>query len=449
MRHRRRLQRPRRPHGRRPRSATVIGSGDLQTVPIFAGGQMIMKARPTISFVEIGPKHRPSWELVRLSPITNTVPLGTSRPACVSMPCTLPSPQLAVGRRQSVHVGLVERRPLMATWPSMIEIRSPGRPITRLIRSLISSDGLGRRPLEHDDVAAVDVVEAGSELVDEHPVVLHQRRAHRRRRDVERLEQERLDHERDHDRADDDRDPLDRVLRTPDGASCPPSVVLVLASSSDGGRPDAVGGASADRRRRSRGESVLDRTALPRLTRAPGERALGGRAQRTRSRRPTLARRSVRSDATAGESQSCVAIAGEHPSGGVGGDVGTAEPVVELDDLAVGSEPQAAAARATAVPVTGRQGHPAPSRLVWSCIGRSSSTSTGYASSDPAGGRRQPSATRGSSSPSNVNTLPAVRLAAGRTSCRARRPTACGRCGTPARPARCGSSRGRTSGRAR
>ena len=46
---------------------------------------------------------------------------------------------------------------------------------------------------EHDDVAAVHVVQVVAQLVDEHAVADLERRHHRRRRDVERLEQERLD----------------------------------------------------------------------------------------------------------------------------------------------------------------------------------------------------------------------------------------------------------------
>ena len=63
--------------------------------------------------------------------------------------------------------------------------------------------------LEHDDVAAVHVVEVVAELVDQHPVALLQGGLHRGRRDVEGLEQERL-HDQRHDQgADDHRHPLD------------------------------------------------------------------------------------------------------------------------------------------------------------------------------------------------------------------------------------------------
>ena len=66
--------------------------------------------------------------------------------------------------------------------------------------------GLG---LEHDDVAAVQVVEVVAQLVDEDPVTDLEGRLHRRRRDVERLEQEGLDDDRDDDRDDDQDRPLD------------------------------------------------------------------------------------------------------------------------------------------------------------------------------------------------------------------------------------------------
>ena len=100
--HRRRLQRPRRPHGRRPRSSRLTpltaGPAELRraTTCRTSRGPEIMNARPTIRLVEMGPKHRPSWEFTRLSPITNTRPLGMSRPCGVSMPCTTPVPQPTV-----------------------------------------------------------------------------------------------------------------------------------------------------------------------------------------------------------------------------------------------------------------------------------------------------------------------------------------------------------------
>ena len=91
---------------------------------------------------------------------------------------------------------------------------SPGRPMTRFTRSLMSSF-VRRRRLEHDDVAAVHRVQLVRELVDEHAVVRLQRRDHRLRRDVERLEQERLDQQRDGERGADQDHPLDRPASVP------------------------------------------------------------------------------------------------------------------------------------------------------------------------------------------------------------------------------------------
>ena len=70
-----------------------------------------------------------------------------------------------------------------------------------------------RLGLEHDDVAAVDVVEVVAQLVDEHAVADLERRHHRLRRDVERLEQERLDDDRDDDRGDDRGSPTRSTVR--------------------------------------------------------------------------------------------------------------------------------------------------------------------------------------------------------------------------------------------
>ena len=65
---------------------------------------------------------------------------------------------------------------------------------TRLMRSLISRPaGSPRRPLEHDEVAPVHVVELVAQLVDEDPVVDLERGHHRLGRDVERLDEEGLD----------------------------------------------------------------------------------------------------------------------------------------------------------------------------------------------------------------------------------------------------------------
>ncbi len=75
---------------------------------------------------------------------------------------------------------------------------------------------LSGRRLEHDDVAAVHVVQLVRELVDEDAVVDLERRHHRLGRDVERLEQERLDQQRDDERA----ARPGRPTRPPDARPC-------------------------------------------------------------------------------------------------------------------------------------------------------------------------------------------------------------------------------------
>ena len=68
-------------------------------------------------------------------------------------------------------------------------------PRTSGLLGLVDLD-LGRegvQAVEHHDVAAVDVVEAVGQLVDEHPVADPQRVLHRPRGDEERLHQERAD----------------------------------------------------------------------------------------------------------------------------------------------------------------------------------------------------------------------------------------------------------------
>ena len=66
--HRRRLQRPRRPHGRRRRRRADLSA--RYSSPMSVSGQTRTKARPTMSDFGIGPKTRLSFELPRLSPIT-------------------------------------------------------------------------------------------------------------------------------------------------------------------------------------------------------------------------------------------------------------------------------------------------------------------------------------------------------------------------------------------
>src|SRR3954447_18133027 len=81
--------------------------------------------------------------------------------------------------------------------------------------AVLGRGGLPRRLLEHDDVAALDVVELVAEAVDDDPVVAvrlaDERGLHRRGGDPERREQERADDQRDQQRTAEDQDLLDDV----------------------------------------------------------------------------------------------------------------------------------------------------------------------------------------------------------------------------------------------
>ena len=94
----------------------------------------------------------------------------------------------------------------MSTSQLRTSIVSPGRAMTRLMRSRSAAPC---ELVEHDDVAAVGVVQPVRELVDEHPVAVVQRRRHRRAVDDEVGEHERAHQER-HEQGDaDDDDPVE------------------------------------------------------------------------------------------------------------------------------------------------------------------------------------------------------------------------------------------------
>ena len=86
----------------------------------------------------------------------------------------------------------------MSTSQLRISIVSPGRAITRLMRSRLD---VSVELVEHDDVAAVRVVQPVRELVDEDPVAVVQGRRHRRAVDDEVGQHERA-HEERHEQGD-------------------------------------------------------------------------------------------------------------------------------------------------------------------------------------------------------------------------------------------------------
>ena len=186
---------------------------------------MRRNTRPTMLDSLIGPLARASCELVRLSPITNTLPAGTLQP-----PSGLPVGRVAhehllaggvgdvgqLGRHRGDgalgQVALVEQLAVDADAVGLALGDGLAGQRDDALHQVVDAGavplpvGLGR---EHDDVAAVQVVQVVAELVDQDPVPHLQRRHHRLRRDVERLEQEGLDDDRDDDRDDDQDAPLD------------------------------------------------------------------------------------------------------------------------------------------------------------------------------------------------------------------------------------------------
>ena len=121
-------------------------------------------------------------------------------------------PKVAAARRRRDDLG--SRYGSSSTLPSIVStqfassIVSPGRPITRLIRS--RSCALDR--LEHDDVAAAWVVQPVAELVDQDAVAVVQRGQHRRPVDREVLDDERPHHQRRGHRHGDDDQPLQHAV---------------------------------------------------------------------------------------------------------------------------------------------------------------------------------------------------------------------------------------------
>ena len=107
-----------------------------------------------------------------------------------------------------VDVGLVEPLAVDEHRAVLEDQRVAGQADDPLDQVLDLGVGLAGRPLEDDDVAAVDVVELVRQLVDQHPITDVEGVHHRRRRDLVGLEQERPDEQRDDQRAADDQDPL-------------------------------------------------------------------------------------------------------------------------------------------------------------------------------------------------------------------------------------------------
>ena len=182
--------------------------------PMWLSGQMRTNARPTTSARWIAPKMRESWELARLSPITNSSP-GRPWSSC--------SPRSWCPGRGRAPPPSGRCGP---GWPSWQVMVSPGRPTTRLMKSrseggttpmawprlekkpatgLLGPDRLEARLLvdEHDHVAVLDVAEAVGDLLDQHPVGDVEGRLHRPRGDVEGRDQEGLeDHGQQHGQGD-------------------------------------------------------------------------------------------------------------------------------------------------------------------------------------------------------------------------------------------------------
>ena len=140
------------------------------------------------------------------------------------------------------------------------------------------------RRREHDDVAAVHLVQVVRELVDDDAVVRLERRDHRVGRDVERLEQERLHEQRDDERA---------AMSTTHSIAVFVDDFLRLVRRDDR-RVESV--RTRDRARRPRtglGTRSGPGVGLPRLVSSPS-RSVGHRiprrlsGQRRRNTRPTM-----------------------------------------------------------------------------------------------------------------------------------------------------------------
>ena len=162
---------------------------------------------PTMESIGIGPRYRLSAEFDRLSPSTYTWPSGT---VCRSIVGVLAVGGIA-GLGASAQVRLVERLVVDVddAVAGLDDIAGQADHALDEVLDAVGAD-LARVELEHDDVAAVDVVEVVAELVHQHPVALLQGGLHRPGRDVEGLEEEGLHHQRHDQRTDDHRHPLDR-----------------------------------------------------------------------------------------------------------------------------------------------------------------------------------------------------------------------------------------------
>ena len=101
--------------------------------------------------------------------------------------------------------------PLTYTSPSSLTSTvSPGRPMTRLMNGVSSLGPVWRR-VEHDDVAAVVVVPARRQLVDEDVLAGLQGPLHRLLLHLVRLRDEGLDDEEDDERQDEGLDDLEEA----------------------------------------------------------------------------------------------------------------------------------------------------------------------------------------------------------------------------------------------
>ncbi len=154
-----------------------------------------------------GPKTRESAESPRLSPIMKYLPFGIT---------TGPKFWVVTPRgNQDSWSG----RPLMSISPFWAEMLSPGRPITRLMRSLTpglkSLGGLVKTTMS----PRCTLMEIVTELIDQHPVPDLEGRLHRPGGDEEGLDDEAADQDGGDDRHHQDGTP--RWMATRRACVCP------------------------------------------------------------------------------------------------------------------------------------------------------------------------------------------------------------------------------------
>src|SRR4029453_4327968 len=171
--------------------------------PMWLRGQMRTNARPTTSERWIGPKTRESWELPRLSPITNSWP-GPTGPVFL-WPSVGGAGCGGGPRRAGAHQRAAPAGDLGAgdAADPLDEVAVRGRDHADGLAEAGEEAGhrvagagrLEARLLgdEHDHVAALDVAEAVGQLLDQHPVRDVEGGLHRPRGDVEGRDQEGLE----------------------------------------------------------------------------------------------------------------------------------------------------------------------------------------------------------------------------------------------------------------